>query len=381
MIGETVMNITIITPGGVDRSGRERVVPALLWLIERLTRQHNVLVIALSQYPEFAHYRLLGADIVNLGKLRGPVSEIKVLPRLAQLRRVFRLTGHRPEVMHTIGLGECGILAALAGKLWRVPVIGSIWSGELTWLPEVNYGWQKNWRTRLPVTLTTRLVPTITGGSQFILNQYTTLTPHASRLTPHWLPLGVDTARYTPAARRFAPPWRFIQVANLNPVKDQSMLLRAMARLQDAGVDFRLDVVGQDTLRGRIQIEARILQLTDRVRFHGFKPIQKLIPLYQQAHLFLQSSRHESQGVALLEAAATGIPTVGTAVGLIPELAPTAAASVPPEEDGAIVEAILQLLEDKGEWERRGAAAYQFATTYNADWTARQFDQLYSSRS
>ena len=168
-------------------------------------------------------------------------------------------------------------------------------------------------------------------------------------------------------------------MANLNPVKDQSTLLRAMCRLVDAGLDFHLDVVGQDTLRGRVQIEARVLNLSDRVHFHGYKPVNKLIPFYQQAHLFLQSSLHESQGVALLEAAATGVPTIGTAVGLVPELAPQAAVAVPPGDDAALAEAILAVVGDQARWEGLSAAAHTFATTYNADWTAAQFNQLYAA--
>ena len=376
------MNITLIPPGGVDKSGRERVVPALLWLIERLARQHRVLVIALHQYPEFTRYRLLGADVVNLGQARGRIAELKLLTRLRQLRQAFHLTNHRPDLIHVISLGECGVIAAAASKLWRVPIVGSIWSGELVWLPDIHYGWQKDWRTRLPVTLTLKGVKTITGGSQFVLRQLGDVTgqPWAAESAScqrHWLPLGVDISQFQPVSRPFGPPWRFVQVANLNPVKDQSMLLRAMCRLVDAGLDFHLDVVGQDTLRGRVQIESRVLNLTDRVHFHGYKPVPKLIPHYRQAHLFLQTSRHESQGVALLEAAATGVPAIGTAVGLIPELDGTAAVAVPPGDDEAMAQAILAIISDEARWQRMSAAAQTFASHYNADWTAQQFNQLY----
>lgn len=399
------MNITLITPGGVDKSGRERVVPALLWLIERLTQEHKVLVIALHQYPEFTRYRLLGADVVNLGLIRGRVTELKLLTRLRQLRHAFQLTHHQPDLIHIIGLGESGLLGAIASRLWRVPALGSIWSGEMVWLPDIQYGGQKNWRTRLPITLTRQFVKTITGGSHYVLHQLQggnhpspvpeTPMPQAADndqlrgtfgnevpLAPaYWLPLGVDTAQFTPLNRPFGPPWRFVHVANLNPVKDQSMLLRAMCRLMDAGLDFHLDVVGFDTLRGRVQIEARILNLTDRVHFYGYKPVKQLIPFYQRAHLFLQSSLHESQGVALLEAAATGVPTVGTAVGLVPELAPTAAVAVPPGDDMALATAILAVVQNKNWWSELGAAAAAFAHTYNADWTAQQFQQLYAQKS
>ena len=36
------MKVAILTPGGVDRSGTERVIPCLLWLIERLVRGNGL---------------------------------------------------------------------------------------------------------------------------------------------------------------------------------------------------------------------------------------------------------------------------------------------------------------------------------------------------
>jgi hypothetical protein len=46
------MKVAIVTPGGVDRSGSERVIPCLLWLIERLVRAGiEVHVFALRQEP------------------------------------------------------------------------------------------------------------------------------------------------------------------------------------------------------------------------------------------------------------------------------------------------------------------------------------------
>ena len=46
------MKIAMVLPGGVDRGGEERVIPAFLALIERLSREHDVHVFALHQEPQ-----------------------------------------------------------------------------------------------------------------------------------------------------------------------------------------------------------------------------------------------------------------------------------------------------------------------------------------
>ena len=72
------MRIALVVPGGVDRSGRQRVVPALLWLVERLARRHEVLVVALEQEPKPACYPLLGAQVVNLGRVEARLPGLRL---------------------------------------------------------------------------------------------------------------------------------------------------------------------------------------------------------------------------------------------------------------------------------------------------------------
>jgi len=66
------MRIGLVVTGGVDRSGRERVVPSLLWLIERLARRHEVHVFALHYYRDPCTYPLLGATVHDVGRVDGP---------------------------------------------------------------------------------------------------------------------------------------------------------------------------------------------------------------------------------------------------------------------------------------------------------------------
>lgn len=53
------MRIALLVPGGVNRDGEQRVIPAILWFIERLAPFHDVHVVVPRQEPRPARWRLL----------------------------------------------------------------------------------------------------------------------------------------------------------------------------------------------------------------------------------------------------------------------------------------------------------------------------------
>jgi len=194
------------------------------------------------------------------------------------------------------------------------------------------------------------------------------------------VPLGVDLRDWPPLAPhgRGAGPARLIHVASLNRVKDQPTLLRAVARLASRHPELRLDIVGDDTLNGEMQRLARALGLGERVCFHGFLTQRQLHPLMQQAHVSVICSRHEAGPVAVLEAAAVGIPFVGTAVGHIAEWAPDAAIAVPVGDANALAAALDEVLRDEPLRQRLARAAWRLALREDADYTAACFERVYS---
>ena len=195
------------------------------------------------------------------------------------------------------------------------------------------------------------------------------------------IPLGVDADRMTRGRPPDeGPPWRLLQIANLNRVKDQSTLLKAL-RIARERIDARVDLVGEDTLAGTIQREAADLGLADAVSFHGWLPHDALVRFHNAAHLYVQSSRHEGGGVSVLEACVAGVPVVGTAVGYVSDLAPRSAIAVPPNDPPALAAAIVRLLQHPAERRSIADSAYEFTSSHDADWTAKRLVALYKSLS
>jgi glycosyltransferase involved in cell wall biosynthesis len=80
----------------------------------------------------------------------------------------------------------------------------------------------------------------------------------------------------------------------------------------------------------------------------------------------------------VLEAAAAGLATVGTAVGYIADWRPDRAAAVPVGDSRALASAIIELLQDPVQRERLASAARAWTLAHDADWTAAQFEQIYA---
>ncbi|MGD2158004.1 MAG: glycosyltransferase family 4 protein [Anaerolineales bacterium] len=149
---------------------------------------------------------------------------------------------------------------------------------------------------------------------------------------------------------------KLLHVGSLTAVKDQNMLLRAFSLIAPQFPDAYLHIVGGGNLRSDLENLAVSLGIGEQVVFHGAVSHERLPDYYRAADLCLFSSRYESQGMVVLEAAACECALVGTAVGLLPELVPGVLA-VPVGDVEALAEGALRLLQDKAKRAEVGRAA------------------------
>ena len=359
------MRIALVVTGGVDRSGREKVIPALLWLIERLATQHELFVYALRYHAQPCTYPLFGATVRDLGRPAGMLRQYQTL--LAALKRDGPF-----GVVHGYWALPAGLVAAVAARRLGIPSIVTCDSGEFTGIPEIGYGLQIRPRQRAAVFAALKIATRVT-----VCTAYMERLARAHGAAPVVIPLGVDTAAFPPLQRPDGPPWRLLNVANLNPVKDHRTLIEAFRLVADRVADVHLDLAGEDTMKGVLQEEVTRRALGDRVTFHGVLPSDGVAALFRRAHLFVLSSRHEAAGVAALEAAASCVPIAGTHVGYLADWAPDAARTVHPADPGALADAVVTLLADSAARQRLARSARQWAVAHDADWTAAEFTRLY----
>ncbi len=133
--------------------------------------------------------------------------------------------------------------------------------------------------------------------------------------TLHYIPNGIDLARFRAAAPMALPPGEGLvlgTIAALRPEKNLARLLRAVASL-DAAQRPRLVIVGDGPERAGLQTLAYTLGIALRTHLpgHSTEPERWLASF----DAFALSSDTEQMPLSLLEAMASGLPTVCTDVG------------------------------------------------------------------
>jgi glycosyltransferase involved in cell wall biosynthesis len=368
-----MMRIGLIVRGGVEEGTEaDNPFPVFVDFIRRLARENEVQVVSLQGERRARllarggaaprPYPFAGAMVHPIGTTRLP--RLRVAADLVRVLATLRSAGPRSgplQILHGIGQSP-GLIATVAGRLLRVPSVVSLIGGELTSLPEAGYGELRTATGRALMALQLRWADALTAASAF-MQKRVAARGGGARL----LPFGIDVDRFrSPVARADGPPFRLLHVGNLYPVKDQLTLVRAVRLVVDGGVDVELDVVGWDSWDGAVQGEATRLALGRRVRFHGWQGQEALRALYRTAHIFVMSSVDDVAPVAVLEAAAAGLPVAGTEVGFIADWAPEMAIATPIQDPGALAAALRRLLVSRDERERLAARAQAWVCRHAA---------------
>ncbi|HEU4726927.1 MAG TPA: glycosyltransferase [Kofleriaceae bacterium] len=186
----------------------------------------------------------------------------------------------------------------------------------------------------------------------------------------HTVENGVDPARFCPGPRDRALAARLglsdgdevvVTVSRLAPRKGHRTALAAIARLAPHRPRLRYVFTGaSELMHAELAAQAAQLGIASRVVAAGFVPDAELPALYRLADVFALLAEADSCadvegfGVALLEAAATGVPVVATRTGGIPEAVGDTGVLVPPGDALAAAAAIAGLLEDREAARRLG---------------------------
>jgi glycosyltransferase involved in cell wall biosynthesis len=322
-----------------------------------------------TEFPTVrARYRRSPAALSYAGNLAGAI---------AGYRRL-RAGGFDPDVIHA-HFFLAGAPAVVLGRVLRKPVVVT-----------------EQWSVFLPSDPTT-LSPLMTRVARFTFERADLVLPVSEALRDGIRSIGadsrfrvvpnvVDTARFHPddSAERRGAPWKLIGVGGLYEAKGWDVLLEAVALLGRERRDFRLEIVGDGDLRPSYEQFVRERQVADLVSFRGWAPKEEVPGLLRGSDLFVLASHYDSNPCAVIEALASGLPVVATAVGGIPDLVGDGMGLLAePGNPESVAGRIAEALDRNGRWDRpaiAGAARERFSVEHVGQQFAEVYDEVIARR-
>ena len=169
------------------------------------------------------------------------------------------------------------------------------------------------------------------------------------------------------------------------PQKGFDVLLRAYALARQEFADNAhwpdLLLAGAGPQHGEFKQLSAQLALGDAVHFVGRVDRAGAVALFKGCSFFVLPSRHEPMGIVNLEAMAAGKAVVASRVGGVPELVKQDENGllVPPGDEEALADALLQLVRDPARNARLGANGAQRVRAFDWDAIAEQYLEVYAA--
>jgi colanic acid/amylovoran biosynthesis glycosyltransferase len=162
---------------------------------------------------------------------------------------------------------------------------------------------------------------------------------------------GVDLSEF-PRSRFNRPPL-VLSIGRLIDKKGFDVLIDACARLH--GLEFRCEIIGDGPLRAELRTQIDRAGLTECVSLEGSKTQREIAARLSAATMFVLPCRIDKEGgmdvlpTVIMEAMAAALPVISCDVGGVGEMVMDGQTGflVPPNDSGAIAEAMSELLRDR----------------------------------
>jgi glycosyltransferase involved in cell wall biosynthesis len=326
--------------------------------------------------PAVAYFRNRSFLVEELERAGVPVTELpkrgRIDPRFVR-RLVAYLREGRFDVMHCF---------AFTGELWGTVgrrLLAPSSRPALVTSVRNKYDWYSGlqWRLKRWASLQScRIVANSRIGGEHA-REMMSLPPGSIEVVYNGV---ADAPGADAPPARPGEPVTALFVGRLVEQKNVPVLLRAMARLRDAGVPLRLRIAGDGPLREACAGQVAELGLSGLVDLMGERPDARA--LMASSDFVVLPSLREGLSNVILEAMSAGRPVIASAVGGSVELVEqgTTGLLFPSGDDAALARAMGELAADAALREALGAAGRRRAVErFSVDAMARSMEAIYSA--
>jgi glycosyltransferase involved in cell wall biosynthesis len=311
------------------------------------------IITGLTLYPSERTKKFLNefpGRIINIPQLQRDVSPLNDLTALFRLYRLMRRGRFDIVHTHTAKAGALGRIAAwLEGK---AKVIHTSHGHNF-------YGYFGPLKSRLVIlaerflTFFTDRVTALTELEKSDLEQYKVTGPDKVMIIYSGLEMDqfgnghIDEQQKRSELGAVSDSVLIGMVGRLEHIKGPEHFIESIPAVSERFPDTEFLLVGEGSLRDRLESRCKELNISDRVIFTGWR--EDVPDILKVLDIVVLPSLNEAVGRTLIEAGACGKPVVATKVGGVPEMVRDGETGllVPAADSASLVDALISLLKDK----------------------------------
>ena len=174
-------------------------------------------------------------------------------------------------------------------------------------------------------------------------------------------------------------PHRILYIGRIDPEKSIDIVLKAFKKVSEKIADAEFILIGDGADKSRLEKLTEHLDLKNQVRFLGRILPPDLYELYRTGAVFATASETETQGIVLIEAAASGLPLVAVDAGAIKEICKNNQNGYlcrSKDIDG-IANSLIKILNNPEKQQKMSKESLRIAKNHDLNHTLRRFEEIY----
>ncbi|MBP5675129.1 glycosyltransferase [Candidatus Saccharibacteria bacterium] len=173
---------------------------------------------------------------------------------------------------------------------------------------------------------------------------------------------------------------RVLYIGRVDPEKSIGTVVEAFSKTLKKVPDAELVIVGDGIDVNHLKELVSELNISDKVIFPGKILPPDLVEVYRSGMVFATASETETQGIVLIEAAATGLPLIAVNKGAVYELCQDKRNGFLCEPGGdvdGISDAMVKILTDKNLREKFSKESIEVSKKHDLNRTLKRFEEIY----
>ena len=300
------MKVLLVTTSYPDFSGSQRGIFIRQLCLELIKNELEVVVLTPKILRESAYFEEDGGIKVyrfwfpSSNKQLNQMDSIRVIPMAIYMvsgliKALYLILKYKPDVIHGNWIVPTGLIAAIAGRILRVPVLNTA------------HGMDLRISERQPIRALFDLAIKLSNETIIVSPS---MKNRRSLQNADVIPMGVDETFFQLNPKRNTKTVLFTR--SLEPVYDVETLVLSIPSVIKTIPDVRFIIAGTGTQEEYLKTLAQNAGVGEYIKFLGHIPSDQIPALMEQASVYVSPAVADGTSPALLEAIAVGLIPVVT---------------------------------------------------------------------